>query len=92
LASDIDDRRNELSGNLSLNQELFFVRQTNDWLHKKWLNADHLKHVEIRHICLEDQLDYPSKLDRSPAFINNLLAEGRHQASEFLAKLAKLKP
>jgi NTE family protein len=30
--SDITDRRNELAGNLSLNQELFFVEQTNEWL------------------------------------------------------------
>lgn len=90
--SEIDDRRNELAGNLSLNQELFFVRQTNEWLQKKWLNADHIKHIDIRLIGLEDQLDYPSKLDRSPAFINNLLAEGRRQGSEFLAKLAKMKP
>ena len=90
-ASDIDDRRNELAGNLSLNQELFFVRQTNDWLHQKWLNADHIKHVEIRHICLDLELDYPSKLDRSPEFINSLLAEGRRQGSVFLAKLPKIK-
>jgi NTE family protein len=87
-ASDIDDRRNELAGNLSLNQELFFVRQTNDWLKKKWLNADHIKHVEIRHIELALELDYPSKLDRSPAFINALLAEGRRQGSAFLGNLA----
>lgn len=91
-ANDIDDRRNELAGNLSLNQELFFVRQTNDWLHKKWLTADHLKHVEIRHIALEMELDYPSKLDRSPDFINSLLAEGRSKGSEFLGKLPKAKP
>ena len=90
LPSDIDDLRNELSGNLSLNQELFFVRQANDWLRKKWLNADHLKHVDIRNIALEDELDYPSKLDRSPEFINKLMAEGRRQGSEFLAGLAKI--
>ncbi len=86
-ASDIDDRRNELSGNLSLNQELYFVRQINEWRQKKWLDADHIKHVEIRHIPLELELDYPSKLDRSPEFIQSLLAEGRRQGSEFLGKL-----
>lgn len=86
-ASDIDDRRNELAGNLSLNQELFFVRQTNEWLQKKWLAADHIKHVDIRHIELDLELDYPSKLDRSPAFINSLLVEGRRKGTEFLATL-----
>jgi NTE family protein len=91
-ASDIDDRRNELAGNLSLNQELFFVRQTNDWLRQKWLSADHLKHVDIRHICLDLELDYPSKLDRSPAFINFLIGEGRQQGSKFLNELSRKKP
>jgi NTE family protein len=88
-ASDIDDRRNELAGNISMNQELFFVHQTNDWIRKKWLNADHLKHVDIRHIPLELELDYPSKLDRRPAFIEMLLNEGRRKGTEFLAKLPK---
>lgn len=88
-ANDIDDRRNELSGNLSMKQELFFVAQTNDWLHKKWLSAAHLKHVDVRFIPLELDLDYASKLDRSPAFIHRLLAEGRRKGSEFLDQLSK---
>ncbi len=87
--SEIGDRRNELAGNLSLNQELFFVRQTNDWLAKGWLSADHMKHVELRFISLETDLDYPSKLDRRPSFIEELMAEGRHQGSEFLQRLQR---
>ncbi|MBL8428631.1 MAG: patatin-like phospholipase family protein [Dechloromonas sp.] len=90
--TDINDRRNELSGNLSLNQELFFVRQTNEWLEKKWLNADHFKRVDIRNIPLETELDYPSKLDRNPEFINALQAEGRRKGKEFLSNLAKAQP
>ena len=90
--SDIYDRRNELAGNLSLNQELFFVRQTNEWLDKKWLHADHIKHVDIRHISLQLELDYPSKLDRSPEFINTLQAEGRRKGSEFLTSLEETTP
>lgn len=84
LDSDITDRRNELAGNLSLNQELFFVRQANEWLAKGWLTAEHFKHVEIRHIPLPMELDYPSKLDRGPAFINELLAEGRRAGAQHL--------
>ena len=87
--SEIGDRRNELAGNLSLNQELFFVRQTNDWLAKGWLSADHMKHIELRFISLETDLDYPSKLDRRPSFIEELMAEGRHQGSEFLQRLQR---
>lgn len=88
LNSDITDRRNELAGNLSLNQELFFVKQTNDWLAKGWLVAEHFKHVEVRHIPFSLELDYPSKLDRSPAFINNLLAEGRRSGAEHLRRFS----
>lgn len=80
--ADITDRRNELAGNLSLKQELFFVKQTNDWLDEGWLKAGHFKHIEVRNIPLEIDLDYPSKLDRSPAFINRLLNEGRRVGAE----------
>lgn len=85
--SDISDRRNELSGNLSLNQELFFVEQTNEWLRNGWLNAPHFKQIAVRKIPLRRELDYPSKLDRSPAFINDLLAEGRRAGADFLRSL-----
>jgi NTE family protein len=85
--SDITDRRNELSGNLSLKQELFFVEQTNDWLQKGWLTAPNFKQVAVHTIPLGLELDYPSKLDRSPAFINALLAEGRRAATAFLRDL-----
>lgn len=87
LNSDITDRRNELAGNLSLNQELYFVDQINQWLAKGWLNAEQFKHVEVRTISLNLDLDYPSKLDRSPAFIESLLAEGRRQGQTFLDSL-----
>ncbi|MBK8892138.1 MAG: patatin-like phospholipase family protein [Dechloromonas sp.] len=89
LTSDITDRRNELAGNLSLKQELFFLEQANDWLARGWLTADHFKHVEVRHIRLSRDLDYPSKLDRSPSFINDLLDEGRRAGADFLDQLGK---
>ncbi|MDP3539628.1 MAG: patatin-like phospholipase family protein [Azonexus sp.] len=87
LNSDITDRRNELAGNLSLKQELFFVDQTNQWIAKGWLNAEHFKHVEVRHIPLRLELDYPSKLDRRPSFIESLLTEGRREGLAFLKGL-----
>ncbi len=90
--SDIADRRNELAGNLSLHQELFFIEQTNAWLDKGWLKADHFKPITLRHIPLRLDLDYPSKLDRSPAFINSLLAEGRREGSEFIRQLKSTAP
>lgn len=91
-SNDIDDRRNELAGNLSLHQELFFVDQINDWLEKKWLDAEHMKRVDVRFIRLELDLDYASKLDRSPAFIERLMDEGRYKGAEFIARLNKETP
>lgn len=82
---DITDRRNELAGNLSLAQELFFIEQTNRWLAKGMLPAEHFKPVTVREIPLALELDYPSKLDRQPAFIDRLLNEGRRAAGDFLA-------
>ncbi|WP_265942769.1 patatin-like phospholipase family protein [Dechloromonas sp. A34] len=87
LSNEITDRRNELAGNLSLNQELFFVDQTNKWLARGWLNAEQFKQVTVRHIPLKRELDYPSKLDRSPAFINGLLIEGQREGLAFLHTL-----
>jgi len=89
LSSDITDRRNELGGNLSLNQELFFVEQTNKWLAKGWLTNEHFKHIAVRHIPLELELDYPSKLDRRPALLDGLLAEGQRAGLAFLHKLQR---
>jgi NTE family protein len=81
---DIADRRNELAGNLSLEQELHFIRKVNQW-------ADRLgkpyRRIVIREIALDLDLDLASKLDRSPAFIHRLFQAGREQADRFLAGL-----
>ena len=89
LINEITDRRNELAGNLSLKQELFFVEQANEWLEKGWLPADRFKHVEVRQIPLTLALDYPSKLDRSPAFIDHLMAEGRRVGTAYLHRFSQ---
>lgn len=84
--ADIADRRNELAGNLSLAQELFFVAQVNAWIDEGWLPRDRFKPIAVRPITLEMELDYPSKLDRSSAFIDRLMDEGRRSGAEFLAR------
>jgi NTE family protein len=66
------DRRNELAGNLSLNQELHFVERINDLV------------AEVRRLGFDRDLGYASKLDRSPAFIDDLFADGRERAAAFL--------
>ena len=82
---DIVDRRNELSGNLSLAQELYFIDRINR------LRADHevlcakYKHVTIRVVELALRLDYASKLDRSADLIRELIQHGKDRAELFFS-------
>jgi NTE family protein len=81
---DIGDRRNELSGNLSLGQELFFIQKINDLIAKHASLAEHYRHIRIKVVELgTPHLDYPSKLDRSPALVEELLANGSDRAAWF---------
>jgi len=88
--ADITDRQNEMAGNLSLLQEMLFIRSVNKWVREGTLTGD-FKHVEWHEIELEakstdgDTLDYASKLDRDPVFIEGLFALGREEARAFLA-------
>ena len=82
--ADIADRRNELAGNLSLERELSFIRQVNEWADRL---GDPYRRIEIREIALDLDLDLASKLDRRPAFIRRLFDAGREQAAKFLAGL-----
>ncbi|MDS0222647.1 patatin-like phospholipase family protein [Haloarcula sp. S1AR25-5A] len=84
--AEITDRRQELSGNLSLNQELFFVRKVNEWVEKGYL-PDEFKHVEIRRLALNEKLTAASKRDRDPRFIEDLMEQGRTEADAFLERL-----
>ena len=83
---EIADRRNELAGNLSLEQELSVIRKVNEW-------ADRLgppyRRIEVREITLDLDLDLPSKLDRRPAFLRRLFDAGRERADTFLAGLPR---
>ena len=80
----IADRRNELAGNLSLNQELDFIEKVNEWVDEDKL-SDEYKPINIRRIKLPRKLDTPSKLNRSPRFIRELMNLGEKQADSFLS-------
>jgi NTE family protein len=86
--NDIRDRRNEMAGNLAIEEETYFIDQVNKWVAQGLLPDK--KHVEVREIDLEpagsrqDGLDYASKLDRDPVFIKDLLSRGRAAAAAFL--------
>ena len=80
----IADRRNELSGNLSLNQELRFVEMVNGWIDEGYLPEGRFTHTEVRRIEMGQQYHCSTKLDRSPGFIGELKALGRERAAAFL--------
>jgi NTE family protein len=74
--ADIQDRENELMGNLSLHKELDFILKVNEWsrLYKDF-GRDH-KQVTVRTIKMKektaDELQYASKFDRSREFSEKL--------------------
>jgi NTE family protein len=91
---DIADRRNELSGNLSLYQELRFVEKIDQLLEVGALSADSkyksimVRVIELSPSRLPRPLGVTSKLNRDPAFIRDLIAHGQAQADEFLTALS----
>jgi NTE family protein len=82
--ADIADRRNELSGNLSLEQELYFIGKVNQWAGQL---GGRYRHINVREIALDRDLDLASKLDRRAGFITELQHEGRQKAERFLSGL-----
>ncbi|MFO1107132.1 MAG: patatin-like phospholipase family protein [Amaricoccus sp.] len=81
--SQIVDRRNELSGNLALDQELFFIEKINELRQENELLQQRYRHIEVRQVELALDLDYPSKLDRSVPHIHRLIETGRSVAALF---------
>ena len=81
----INDRRNELSGNLSMNAEIRFLKRVNGWIADGHL-PDRYTHTEIRRIPFlkGKRLDWRTKLDRDPAFIDQLYSEGKTRGRAFL--------
>jgi NTE family protein len=89
----IIDRTNELSGDIVLRNATAFLRLLNRWyragaFRPEFAERHRFKPVTIRTIGMDrriaDDLDHASKLDRDPALIARLMAEGRRQAADFL--------
>jgi NTE family protein len=80
---EIADRRNELSGNISLNQELGFIERINDWVEEGKLPAEEFRQTEIRRIEMGRRYHCSTKLDRDPEFIDELIELGRERAAAF---------
>jgi NTE family protein len=80
----IADRRNELSGNISLNQELGFIEQVNEWIESGKLPADEFTQTEIHRIEMGERFHCATKVDRDPAFLDELRSLGAERAAAFL--------
>jgi NTE family protein len=91
---EIVDRRNELSGNLSLYQELRSIEKVDQLLEEGLLSpGGKYKQIVVRVIELSRSrfsrsLGTASKLNRDPRFIEELMFHGEVRAEEFLAALA----
>jgi len=97
--ADIQDRRNHLAGNLSLQHELQLIEILNLLLKngaltdefRARIGLDSTEEVGVRFIRmspeLEQTLDYPSKLSRQPQHIARLISDGQAQANLFLDTL-----
>jgi NTE family protein len=82
---EITDRRNELAGNLSLNQEVYFIETVNKWVKTgEFVDKNKFKNIKIKWIKMEKEMDYESKLNRNPTFIQDLMNYGETQAEDFL--------
>jgi NTE family protein len=91
---EIVDRRNELSGNLSLYQELRSIEKIDELLEEGLLSPDGtykqivVRVIELSRSRFSRSLGTASKLNRDPRFIEDLMSHGEARADEFLAALA----
>jgi NTE family protein len=95
----IEGRRNELAGNLSLNQELRFIQTVNEWValfepltkakqkHPAIAAFAEYKPIKLYLITMaRDRADLGvgTKFDRSPDFVSGMRRHGEERGSAFL--------
>ena len=81
----IADRRAELTANLSLEQEIDAIERINEFVRAGYLHDAGYREVGIERIELDRALDSASAADRSPAFLEGLIADGERAGTAFLA-------
>lgn len=81
------DRRFELASNLSLNAEIHWIKQINQWIDEGALGQG-FKMIKVGRVRMGDalggSLDLASKIDRDPRHLKALMADGECQAAAFL--------
>jgi NTE family protein len=88
--AEIADRRNELAGNLSLYQELHVIEKIDSMIDDGVLVGGGYRPVTVRMIemaRLGPSAGSASKLNRDPAFLDELIAQGETRAGEFVNAL-----
>jgi NTE family protein len=81
---EIIDRRNELAGNLAMEQELSYIEMNNRAIAEGRLKEPGFRPIHIARIPLDRDLGYRSKLDRRPEFLRDLREYGRTKSRWFL--------
>jgi hypothetical protein len=81
---EILDRRNALSGNLSMEQELIFIEMLNRGIARGRINDADLRPMRVSRISMDRELNYRSKLDRRPEHLAELREFGRTKWRWFL--------
>lgn len=81
---EILDRRNELAGNLSMEQELRLIEMVNRLIAEGKINEPRYHPIHVARICLDRDMEYATKLDRKPEFLDELREYGRTRARWFL--------
>jgi NTE family protein len=81
--AEIEDRRNEMAGNVPLDQEIHMIGRFNALRLAAPDLAARYAAITVREIALDLDLDYPSKLDRAPALLARLRDRGAALAERF---------
>jgi NTE family protein len=81
---EILDRRNALSGNLSMEQELGFIETINRIIARGKITDSGLRPIRVSRIALDRELDHRSKLDRRRQFLDELRDYGHTKWRQFL--------
>lgn len=79
---EIADRRNELAGNLSLEQEKHMIESINDLIAEEVITHERYKKITLREVELDVDLDVHSKSDRDHGFLQSLMDRGEAVASD----------
>lgn len=80
---EILDRRNELSGNLSMEQELKFIEMINRTIANGTFTDARYRPIRVSRISLDRDLGYRSKMDRRPELLEELREYGKTKCRWF---------